>query len=451
MLGTDLPLAGLLPEDGLADGFDKVGRALNISAVQVERYMEAADVALTEAMTLRPKVPLTARRYNLWDDSGVCRRTFTKNGVWAENDDAVLAFYTNDKFFNIDTFKAPVRGKYRIRVSAYGTLMGDGAKRTDSPVRLAVHGGAFRTTNRVSHLVGFFSTKWEQPQVFEAVDLLEPGQTFKLTIAGQPPYTFYADEFVGPVLAVQWLEIEGPLEDGMAERQRALVYDDVDPQHGTPADARRLLARFAERAFRRPTTPADIAPYQAVMDAQLAAGATFQQALHVGLQTILCRRSFSSSNRGKVPPTTTRSRADCRTFFGAFRRMRSCYPPQPRVGYVATKNDDIRSNECWRTAALRSSLDIFSIIGSTLRRSISRRPTRSCIRNSTNRSATQWSARREPSLTTCSVATAACSTSSTPTMPCSTNVWHGTTASKTYKETRFAKYRCRQIAYEAEF
>lgn len=292
LLGTDLPLGSMLPEDGLADGFDKVGRALNISPVQVERYMEAADVALTEAMTARPKVPLTARRYNLWDDSGIARRTFTKNGVWAENDDAVLAFYTNDKFFNVVTFNAPVRGKYRIRVSAYGTLMGEGAKRSQSPVQLAIHGGAFRTTNRVSHLVGFFSTKWEEPQVFEAVDLLEAGHSFKLTIAGRPPYTFYADQFVGSALAIEWFEIEGPLEDGLSERQQALVYDGVDPRQGTPGDARRLLHQFAERAFRRPTTVADIARYQAVMDAQFAAGATFQAALKVGMKTILCAPEF---------------------------------------------------------------------------------------------------------------------------------------------------------------
>ena len=40
----------LLPEDNSADGFDNNGAALNISSVLLERYLEAADVALDAAI-----------------------------------------------------------------------------------------------------------------------------------------------------------------------------------------------------------------------------------------------------------------------------------------------------------------------------------------------------------------------------------------------------------------
>jgi len=300
LLGTDLDLAGYFPEDGLAGGFDKVGRALNISAVQVERYMEAADAALSEALTEREPTPSTIRRFNFWDDNGVARRTFEKNGVWAENQDAVLIWYTNDKFHYVQSFQAPVRGKYRVRVQAYGTSMHGGQARDGDPVVLALHGGDFRSSNRVSHRVGFFTTEWDRPRVFETVDLLDAGHTFKVTIAGRLPRTFRMLEFSGPALAVQWIEIEGPLDDGSAERRKREIYDGVDPDHATRADAQRLLRRFAERAFRRPVTDADLAPYQAIMGAQFDAGAGFRQALAVGMKSVLCSPKFLFLDRSTV-------------------------------------------------------------------------------------------------------------------------------------------------------
>lgn len=291
LLGIDLDLVKYLPEDGLSEGFDKVGRALSISPVLVERYMEAADAAIDEALSEREPVPTTTERYTLWD-SGVARRTYTKNGVWAENHDAVIVWNTNDKYFCIEPFKAPQRGKYRVRISAYGTLIGRGAERGDSQVVMTLHGGNFRPEGRSAHLVGFFDVAWEEARTFEAVDLLEAGHTFKITIAGRPPKTFDVTKALGPALAVQWVDIEGPLYDGAAERRKDLLLDGVDPAKGTQDDADRLLAAFATRAFRRPADDAELAPYRAVMHAQFAAGAPFREALHVGLKTILCSPEF---------------------------------------------------------------------------------------------------------------------------------------------------------------
>jgi hypothetical protein len=49
LLAINQPLAHLLPEDGSAGGFDNVGAALCISSQLMERYLEAADVALKAA------------------------------------------------------------------------------------------------------------------------------------------------------------------------------------------------------------------------------------------------------------------------------------------------------------------------------------------------------------------------------------------------------------------
>jgi mono/diheme cytochrome c family protein len=292
LLGIDLDLSVYLPEDGTAEGFDKVGEALSISPVLVERYLEAADVALKEAFIERPPVPTTLAKYTL-HDCKTCKGTFSRNGIWAERDDAVLIWYTNNAFFYIEPFFAPVRGRYRIRISAYGTTLGEGAQRTEHAVQAALHGGNFKSSGRTSHLVDFLTMKWDEPQVFERVDLLEAGHSFKLTIAGQPRAGgVLADRFAGPALAVQWVTIEGPLPDDADELRRAKFFGPVDPRRGTQADADRILNDFAARAFRRRVNDADLAPYRELMHAQFAAGESFLDSLKIGLKSILCAPEF---------------------------------------------------------------------------------------------------------------------------------------------------------------
>ena len=56
LLGIDIPLTDLLPEDPRADGFDTVSTAQQISHFQLEKYLNVADVALDAAFerALRP-------------------------------------------------------------------------------------------------------------------------------------------------------------------------------------------------------------------------------------------------------------------------------------------------------------------------------------------------------------------------------------------------------------
>jgi len=52
-----LRVKNLLPEDGQKFGFDKVGGALDISHIQMSKYMQAADVALHKAVVKIAKAP----------------------------------------------------------------------------------------------------------------------------------------------------------------------------------------------------------------------------------------------------------------------------------------------------------------------------------------------------------------------------------------------------------
>src|SRR6185503_2290341 len=57
-----IPLQGELPADGTAHGFDNNSDALNISHVNLAKYLEAADRALDTAIATRPAPPVVVKQ-----------------------------------------------------------------------------------------------------------------------------------------------------------------------------------------------------------------------------------------------------------------------------------------------------------------------------------------------------------------------------------------------------
>src|SRR5262249_56333049 len=111
-----------------------------------------------------------------------------------------------------------------------------------------------------------------------------------------------ADKYEGPGLAVQWVEVEGPLYDAWPPESHRRIFGDL-PQAPEPnyrdsrrvevvsknpeADAERILRNFARRAFRRSVTDDDIKPMLALVKEKLAEKQSFEQAVRVGLKSIM--------------------------------------------------------------------------------------------------------------------------------------------------------------------
>ena len=52
LLGIGMPMQSILPEDPLADGFEKVAEVQQLSYFTIEKYLQAADLALKEAFEI---------------------------------------------------------------------------------------------------------------------------------------------------------------------------------------------------------------------------------------------------------------------------------------------------------------------------------------------------------------------------------------------------------------
>jgi hypothetical protein len=278
LLGIDLPLKEMLPEDGVAHGFDNVGSALAISTELMGAYLECADRALDAAIASGPE----PRSVHLEQTLHETART-PEGGTLLDIGDAVVVFSSGGYVPTDFPFIASVEGDYRLRIRAH-------AWQSDEPQVMVV-----RTINYqrdIRRVVGYYEVG-AQPRSFEMVQRLIPGDQIKITphglfFQGLPDPEFNA----GPGIAIGGLEIEGPLHDPWPPGSHGMLFGDVDPSRATPADGERILARFVPRAFRRSAGPEEIAPYVALLEQSLAAGSDFEAGLRVALKAVLCSPDF---------------------------------------------------------------------------------------------------------------------------------------------------------------
>jgi hypothetical protein len=307
LLGMRVEVRDLLPEDSLSHGFDNIGEALSMSDVQLARYMEAAEFALNTALQ-QVKQPEPAKV--------ICdyKKNAAKSSHWLLRDDGAVVFFNNgiEPDTSLKSFRAPSEGKYRFRITGY-------AYQAKEPVSFAVHSGPHGKIP--TELLGYYEFASDTPQTVTIETWLRMGETIKIS----PGLKLSMDEFKkaggratypGPGLAVQGVEVEGPIFETWPPRAVTLLFGDLAknakemdektfrdsgmklrtlievPSANPDADAARLLRGFAAAAFRRPVDDAKIAPYLALCRSELKKGSSFSIAMRTAAVAILCAPDF---------------------------------------------------------------------------------------------------------------------------------------------------------------
>jgi mono/diheme cytochrome c family protein len=281
LLGIHRDLTVMLPEDQPAFGFDRIATALALSPTHLERYLEAAEIALDDALGLGS--PPTVTRAERFPADRVIQGHNHQVALQG-GEHAVFAGWSNP--FGTWSIKATGRYAFRFRARAHES----GGR----PVVLRVFAGNFNSealgaagTALVHHEIT------AEPRTYEHVAWMEPGKCFRFEPVGVPPWQRNQTTPARGGIAFEWMEIEGPL-DAMAwpPPTRRRILGDVDPARGTFADARRVIARFAPWAFRRPLAEADLEPYLGVVREELRRGSPFAAALKAGLAAVLVSPRF---------------------------------------------------------------------------------------------------------------------------------------------------------------
>ena len=304
LLGIKVSLKEQLPEDGSANGFDNAGAAHHTSSFLMEKYLEAADTALNMAIANRPKPPPRIdKRYSLKDGHPV---RGTTEDVYRFLEDGEVVCFCSSEWHNvgISTFYPPDAGNYRFRISA-STIQGEG-----KPVTFRVTASGTRLTG-TSGLISYFDAPPDKPTVFEFVRYMEPRTTITMLpygLAGANTVKQTGGEYWnGPGLAVQYVEVEGPLNEtwppeshrrifGEMAQKKFPIYnfsDRVEVVSDEPlVDAERILTKFTCRAFRRTVAADDVAPFVAIVQAKLDGGYTFELAIRAALKGVLISPEF---------------------------------------------------------------------------------------------------------------------------------------------------------------
>jgi hypothetical protein len=303
LLGVDIDLKEVLPSDTPVNGFDNGAEALHVSSFLMEQYLEAADKVLDAAIVNGPRPWLLKKRFDIKEEKSVK----PTGSVYRHLEDSVAIFSSwvsaniQVTLWNCYTH---FRGNYRFRISAY-------AFQSDKPITFHLTAGTFSAVTE-ERILGYFDVPPGKPTVIEFVDRLEAKNFVRIVVDGlgvTPPVVekVGAENYKGPGLAVQWVEVEGPLHDSWPPPSHRRLFGDLKQAPApTPedksrlevaskepmVDAERLLRAFLRRAFRRAVTDEDVKLFLARVKAKLDAKSSFEQAMRVAYKEVLVSPHF---------------------------------------------------------------------------------------------------------------------------------------------------------------
>lgn len=322
LLQINLPLAELLPEDTPMHGFDTVAEGLRFSQLQLEKYLEAADAALEAATRPQERPALVKGRYSYKEEKSILKnldlpddppadpkkKYQRQRQVFRMLPDALVMFTDADYMLGLSQFRVRDTGTYRIKVSAYAYQSAG----KDLTLRL------YANNFRVKRLLASFDMPADKPREVEFVARIQNGEHLLFTPtrvgfdeAGKKLSDYdTTKDFLGRGMAIQWVDVEGPLEaqewppkpvtqlfgadlvktvDRSAMKKPA-TYEikPADPQ----TESRRVIENFATRAFRRPLESGEVDRFVQLAHQSLAGGESFQYATLLGLRGVLTAPQF---------------------------------------------------------------------------------------------------------------------------------------------------------------
>lgn len=302
LLGSDIPLRTLLPEDQVSHGFETVADGQQLSHHQLARYLDVADLALSEAFNRALKGDQPFEKF-------VNPKALSKSkggnyrGPELRNGESISWPIGVQFFGRMTETSVPEDGWYRITLKGvHGINPG-----TDGAVWGTLRSGECYSNAPLLFLIGLVeATAKPRDLVYEA--WIEKGHMLELkpndgTINTAPTGANGGNvSFEGRDLAKQGFEgiahkgIElkriHPNADQVQVRKR--LFGDKNPEALKLEDLDELVLRFATQAFRRPVSAEQCEPYQQIAHHGVDEGHTPAEALRTAYRAVLCSPRFLS-------------------------------------------------------------------------------------------------------------------------------------------------------------
>ena len=337
-----------LPPDGAMAGFDRLSKALLLDPSLMEAYLIVAQKVADRAVVFRPPlVPERTMRFEFEHTTNSAMRYITANRTAEiEGDFLLIMEHAARTFAKVrhpyNDKEIPVTGRYRVRVRAAADP-GDSGKPVYMDVSFGAEGRQARfrveATKDAPKIYEFEKTfdaftpgefnvgivngerfaqgnaEWYQRNS-ELNRLAEAGKTLEATrlkarMRAEGAYdTYVRGSYLPgvirvdgvPKLYLDWIEITGPLQGEYPPASIAAIFGDeatsarfVQPDSDRKtllSDARGIFRRLLPLAFRRPIDEAEALAIVNLVEAELNAGVSPEEAIKTGLVAMLCSPDF---------------------------------------------------------------------------------------------------------------------------------------------------------------
>lgn len=272
LVGVSFHSADDFPADDVGYGFDNIGDVLSLPPLLLEKYLNAAEAIIDQAIVVPPSPAVV--RYEA--------ETEQAEGPGGVYGGFAYLLYSNGQVHVRHVF--PDDGEYIFCVRAFGQQAGKEPAR----LQLRLDGKELKT----------FDVKEteDKPGLFEFRRRVKQG--------GQRVAAAFINDFYQPKdpdprnrdrnLGIDYIEVQGPLDAGqtiLPESHRRIMI--ASPAGGGEREAaRKILERFASRAFRRPAEDDEVERLTQFAQTALEHGDTFAAALKLPLKAILVSPHF---------------------------------------------------------------------------------------------------------------------------------------------------------------
>lgn len=349
LVGVDFDVSAL-PVDAPAGGFDNNGRALTVSPMHLETYVEMASRILERALPAGPKPPVLHWRFEPEVGSGDSSRVrydaknnaIVHSGKNEKREGITVMHHASwDRNPNARDFAMYHEGEYVVRVRAGGIvpdreavvasarralerrnadLVAKGKTQEAERDRQSLERNLdhFRTDRMydygpprlklVQHLGGQprVVAEWDvdasaaEPRVFEfVVRCTTEKMGLTLEYAYEIPKVLEnfwmqgGDDFARPEVHLDWFEIEGPLNPEWPPAPVRRLVGEGMPEPGRETEAARgVLQAFQRKAYRRPVSAAEVEEKLALFTEARSRKESFLEALKVPLVAVLVAPDF---------------------------------------------------------------------------------------------------------------------------------------------------------------
>jgi hypothetical protein len=276
LVGVKFQPADDFPTDDVGYGFDNVGDVLTLSPILFEKYMDAAEKILAEAIVVDRPIVVGKEQFR----PRVLRSTLGKPPVPPTQNFPLLAngkAYVGYEFVHT--------GDYVIRVRAFGEQAGRDAPRMellidDKPIKGfsvdAVEGRA-----KVYEVETRVAAGRHEIQIAFTNDFSDPK-------AGDPKRR-------DRNLFIENLELEGPFNPAprsLPDSHKKIMIAKPTGMGDNEACARRIIENFATRAYRRPVDRSEVDRLLKFYKMAVAQSEPFEQAIQWALRPVLVSPHF---------------------------------------------------------------------------------------------------------------------------------------------------------------